>query len=382
MATDGRAKTLSLMRYSPPLTRRMMVTRSSGLMSLRMNAAAPALMASNSWSSSSVTARAMIPALGTSRLTRCVVSMPPGRGQRQVEQDDVRRVQPGRVDGAAGVVRLGDDLEVRLRVEDLAHADPEERVVVDEQDLDALRGVAPVGTATPPLRSRVVTRSHRHPSPFTLAPPLEAGRTCAVASGRVEGERRPAHDRDRPTSARRTIRSMRCVQPGEPRGSPSDAEYRRCPSRSCLRRRRHSPRSMLNSQPVSIVPRRPSQPASHPAPSAAARAGSPRGTPGPRPRAGRPDSDRARRRRRARTCRSARPSARARRGPRPAGRSTARPSDVVSQIGWSEMTTAGIGSPRRARPPPPATSRATRSGPRGRVSGWRRPGPGGRAAGA
>ena len=49
-------------------------------MSLSRNAAAPALMASKSWSSSSVAARATMPALGTSRLTRCVVSMPPGAG--------------------------------------------------------------------------------------------------------------------------------------------------------------------------------------------------------------------------------------------------------------------------------------------------------------
>jgi hypothetical protein len=79
-ATDGFANTLSLIRYSPVTTRRMIVTRSSGSTSLRMNAAAPALMASKSASSSSVWARTMIPVEGSSRLIRWVVSMPPGGG--------------------------------------------------------------------------------------------------------------------------------------------------------------------------------------------------------------------------------------------------------------------------------------------------------------
>src|SRR6185369_2142631 len=60
VATAGFEKTLSLMRNSPSATLRMIVTRSSGPTSLRMNAAAPALIASNNESSSSLTARTMI----------------------------------------------------------------------------------------------------------------------------------------------------------------------------------------------------------------------------------------------------------------------------------------------------------------------------------
>ncbi len=56
------------------------MTRSSGPTSLRMKAAAPALIASNNESSSSLTARTMIPVAGSSRLIRWVVSMPPGDG--------------------------------------------------------------------------------------------------------------------------------------------------------------------------------------------------------------------------------------------------------------------------------------------------------------
>ena len=52
-------------------------------MSLRMNAAAPALMASNSASSSSSVDRTTIAAAGSSRLTRWVVSMPPGAGSER-----------------------------------------------------------------------------------------------------------------------------------------------------------------------------------------------------------------------------------------------------------------------------------------------------------
>ncbi len=83
-----------------------------------------------------------------------------GRRQRQVEQDDVGRELGGRVDGAARIVRLGDDLEVALGLEDLAHADAEEGVVVDEQDLHPQAGFPPVRSATAPLRSCVLTRRH------------------------------------------------------------------------------------------------------------------------------------------------------------------------------------------------------------------------------
>ena len=190
-------------------------------MSLRMNAAAPALMASNSWSSSSLTARAMIPALGTSRLTRWVVSMPPGAGQRQVEQDDVRGVQPGGVDGAAGILRLVDDVEVGLRFEDLAHPDAEQRVVVDEEDLHPLAGIATVGTAAPPVRAAVVARIH--------ALPISLHSGAAGRAVRAGVRRRRPHPRESggplPPATGSDLRvdarsaPVRCVQPSSHRGS-------------------------------------------------------------------------------------------------------------------------------------------------------------------
>ena len=76
----------------------------------------------------------MIPVDGSSRLIRWVVSMPPGRGQREVHQDDVGRRLEGAVDGAPRILGLGDDLEVRLATEDVGDAHPEQGVVVDDED--------------------------------------------------------------------------------------------------------------------------------------------------------------------------------------------------------------------------------------------------------
>ena len=76
----------------------MIVTRSSGPTSLRMKAAAPALIASNSESSSSLTASTMIPVDGSSRLMREVVSMPPGDGS-----DRSMRMMSGEVSMARSV---------------------------------------------------------------------------------------------------------------------------------------------------------------------------------------------------------------------------------------------------------------------------------------
>src|SRR5262249_45099597 len=45
--------------------------------------------------------------------------------------------------------------EVVLALEDVAHADPEQRVVVDQQDLDPCVGTAPVGTAPSAVRTLV-----------------------------------------------------------------------------------------------------------------------------------------------------------------------------------------------------------------------------------
>ena len=122
------------MRYSPATTRRMIVTRSSGPTSLRMNAAAPALIASNSASSSSSDGQ------HDDRRGRQLALDPlgrldaAGRGQREVHQDDVGRRLQRAIDGAAGIVGLGDDLEVGFAAQDVGDPHPEEGVVVDDED--------------------------------------------------------------------------------------------------------------------------------------------------------------------------------------------------------------------------------------------------------
>jgi hypothetical protein len=61
----------------------MTMTRSSGEMSFRTNAAAPALIASNRASSSSSVESTTMAVAGSSRLIRWVVSMPPGAGSER-----------------------------------------------------------------------------------------------------------------------------------------------------------------------------------------------------------------------------------------------------------------------------------------------------------
>src|SRR5262249_3593544 len=63
------------------------------------------------------------------------------------------------VDGAAAVGCLADDQEVRLALEDVAHADPEQRVVVDEKDPRLLARAATVGATPTPFRAAVI---HAH----------------------------------------------------------------------------------------------------------------------------------------------------------------------------------------------------------------------------
>ena len=78
-------------------------------------------------------------------------------GQRQVEQDDVGSYCSTAMSNAPRrVLGLADDVEVRLALEDLAHAHAEQRVVVDQQDLGALVRVAPVGAAAPAIRAAVI----------------------------------------------------------------------------------------------------------------------------------------------------------------------------------------------------------------------------------
>ena len=58
------------------------------------------------------------------------------------------------------ILGLADDVEVRLALEDLAHAHAEQRVVVDEQDLGPLLGIASVGPAAPAIGPGVVGSVH------------------------------------------------------------------------------------------------------------------------------------------------------------------------------------------------------------------------------
>ena len=83
-----------------------------------------------------------------------------GRGQREVHQDDVGRRLEGPIDGAPGIVGLADDLEVRLRPEDVGDAHPEQGVVVDDQDPRPFPEVPAVRTAPTSLGAAVVHRAH------------------------------------------------------------------------------------------------------------------------------------------------------------------------------------------------------------------------------
>ena len=88
-----------------------------------------------------------------------------GRGQREVHEDHVGVGRERRVHRRPGVVRLGDDLEVGLALEDLADADAEQRVVVDDDDPHPLVGlVAPIVVAPTALGTLVLG----HPLSFCV----------------------------------------------------------------------------------------------------------------------------------------------------------------------------------------------------------------------
>ena len=57
-------------------------------------------------------------------------------GHADVHQDHVRAAEAGEVDRAFAVSRLGDDLDVGLRVEDHPEAAAHERLVVGDRDAD------------------------------------------------------------------------------------------------------------------------------------------------------------------------------------------------------------------------------------------------------
>ena len=135
----------------------MIVTRSSGPTSLRMNAAAPALIASNSASSSSSDARTMIPVDGQLALDP-LRRLDAARGrQREVHQDDVGRRSRGRVDRERPSSASPTISKSGSRSEDVRDADPEEGVVVDDEDPGPLVGAAPVRAAPPAVRPGIAS---------------------------------------------------------------------------------------------------------------------------------------------------------------------------------------------------------------------------------
>ena len=71
---------------------------------------------------------------------RRVASMPSTPGMRMSISDHVRVELVGQRDGLRSVAGLGDDLDVRLGLEDRAEAAADERFVVGEEDAD--HGVA------------------------------------------------------------------------------------------------------------------------------------------------------------------------------------------------------------------------------------------------
>ena len=187
----------------------MIVTRSSGPTSLRMNAAAPALIASNRASSSSVCGEHDDPGRGQLALDPLGRLDPAGRRQRQVHEDDVRRGLEGAIDRRPAVVGLADDLEVRLALQDVADPDAEQRVVVDDQDPRPL----PVAPGDPVRRGAVPVRRVAHQlvssapigiASLTSVPP--SGRECTskrapISSARSRMNWRPKLRRPRAATA-------------------------------------------------------------------------------------------------------------------------------------------------------------------------------------
>jgi hypothetical protein len=87
--------------------------------------------------------------------------------QRQVEQHDVRAHLDSKRERVAAVFGFADDVEVGLAFQDLAHPDPEQGVVVDQQDLGPLIGVSAV-RAAPSAVGALVVGCHVHVLCFSL----------------------------------------------------------------------------------------------------------------------------------------------------------------------------------------------------------------------
>ena len=94
--------------------------------------------------------------------------MPFGDGRPEVHQHDVGRQLLDRGERLAPGAGLADDLDVALELEDLAHAAPEQRVAVDDDDA-RLAGSAIAALATLVLLDLDLLRSRCRP--WELPPP-------------------------------------------------------------------------------------------------------------------------------------------------------------------------------------------------------------------
>ena len=101
--------------------------------------AAPALSASKKYCSLSCIVSMRIRRLGSApgQLSGGLQAGHPGHGD--VEDGQVDVVGAGQVDGLRAVAGLGDDLQVRLAVEDEPYAAADQRMVVGEQDAESRR---------------------------------------------------------------------------------------------------------------------------------------------------------------------------------------------------------------------------------------------------
>ena len=127
----------------------------------------------------------MIPVEGSSRLIRWVVSMPPGDGSDRSIRMMSGEVSSARSIALRAILRLADDLEVGLATEDVGDADPEQGVVVDDEDprrsRRASRRSGPPRRRSGPLYSIALIRSPLLPS---AGPVGIASRTTVPPSGR------------------------------------------------------------------------------------------------------------------------------------------------------------------------------------------------------
>src|SRR5439155_16385216 len=107
-----------------------------------------------------------------------------------VHEDDVRSKGADSFDRRGSVARLADHLEVGLRLEDHAEAGADERLVVDDQDLDGHQAGSSMGrracTENPPAGSRPARSwppksATRSRIPMRPCPEAEAGSAPPLA---------------------------------------------------------------------------------------------------------------------------------------------------------------------------------------------------------